>query len=418
MFSLKPWQDRSSAEQLTLALLAALVIAAILSLVYIYLRPSYSVLFKDMRSSDAATVVSALDAQKIPYRLADDGTTILVPDAVAQTTKLKMANGDLPLKGTVGFELFNKADLGLTEFAQKINYQRALQGELARTIMSLDGIDAARVHLAMPESTLFRRDAMPPTASVTLTPKTGTALPDDMVRGVQRLVAASVPNLRLGDVAVFDHRGALVSREAVNGVTSNPYLQQKAALEAYYAQKIAQVIEPIYGAHAITASVDVILAVPKTSWADVPKSPDPGSLTERLGVVADSNVNGLAVSIIVRVPISEVQKAQIRDMASAAVGLNVARGDSLSLFVSSTPLVPTTTAGGWDGASNNATPSIHVPSPYWGLLSLSAIAAALVVFALWRGRRTSVVALTSTQREERIARLRALLGEDTFHAPR
>ena len=167
----------SGTRQIALVTAAALLLSALIGGGYLLLRPNYQVLFSDLRPQDAATIVAELERQKMPYRLAGGGTSVLVPEAEVHTARLKVMSRDLPLKGTVGFELFNNADLGLTEFAQKVNYQRALQGELARTIMSLTEIDSARVHLSIPESGLFRRSGAKPRASVALSTRTGAELP-------------------------------------------------------------------------------------------------------------------------------------------------------------------------------------------------------------------------------------------------
>ena len=166
----------SSRQQVFLALGTACVLCLVLGAVWFFaLRTDWTPLFTQLRPSDAATIVADLDRKKIAYRLADGGTAILVPADQADSARLDVMTGDLPLKGTVGFELFNKSDVGLTDFAQKINYQRALQGELERTIMTLDGINSARVHLSLGEDRIFRDDRVPPKASVTIRMRKGSS---------------------------------------------------------------------------------------------------------------------------------------------------------------------------------------------------------------------------------------------------
>ena len=213
-----------------------------------------------MRPQDAATIVAELERQKFDYRLTDGGATVLVPAAQVHAARLKVMSQDLPLKGAVGFELFNNADLGLTEFAQKVNFQRALQGELARTIMSLAEIDSARVHLSLPESGLFRRNGAKPRASVALTTKAGQELPPDSVRGIQRLVAAAVPELEAHEVTIINPRGAPMATAATGGdVVTDRRLELKIELERYYARKLLQQIEPIVGPGNASISVDATL---------------------------------------------------------------------------------------------------------------------------------------------------------------
>ena len=231
---------------LTLALAAAY---------FFVLRKPYGVLFSGLRQADAATIVADLDKKKTPYRLADGGSTILIPRDVVDSTRLAIAGEDLPLKGTVGFELFNKSDMGLTEFAQRINYQRALQGELARTIMTLDEVDAARVHLSIADPTLFRDDRRPSKASITIVTRPGKVLPPSGVLGIQRLVAAAVPDLAPSDVVVLDASGLTISNNVAPAAQVSPQDQEKRAIEQYYAARVSQALAPLAG--AVNAQVTV-----------------------------------------------------------------------------------------------------------------------------------------------------------------
>jgi flagellar basal-body M-ring protein/flagellar hook-basal body protein fliF len=196
-----------------LLIVAAFVVVCTISVAgyFTFLRTPYEALFSSLRTSDAATIVADLVKKKVPYRLKDGGSTILVPAGVADSTRLDVMSEDLPIKGQVGFELFNKSDMGLTEFAQKINYQRALQGELARTIMTLDSVDTARVHLSLPDPSVFREDKRPPKASATLIPRPGRLVPGAAVAGIRRLIAAAVPDLDPVDVVILDQHGDVLA---------------------------------------------------------------------------------------------------------------------------------------------------------------------------------------------------------------
>jgi flagellar M-ring protein FliF len=132
------------------------------------LAQDYQVLFVDLASQDAAAMIGELDKMKVPYKIGEGGTSILVPKDMVYKTRIKMMGRDLPLRGAVGFELFNNTDFGMTEFAQKVNYQRALQGELTRTIMAIEEVQSVRVHLALPEQGLFKKSLSKPKASITL----------------------------------------------------------------------------------------------------------------------------------------------------------------------------------------------------------------------------------------------------------
>jgi flagellar M-ring protein FliF len=122
------------------------------------LRPQYEVLFARLSDADAASIVDQLKRQKLPYRLADNGATIEVPAEQVHETRLNLMSAGVPLSGVVGFEIFDKQSLGVTDQSQRVSYQRALQGELARTIGALEDVKQARVHLVLPDSTLFKRD--------------------------------------------------------------------------------------------------------------------------------------------------------------------------------------------------------------------------------------------------------------------
>src|SRR5690606_28469829 len=156
-------------------LFSAVVI--LLSLGYfLFLKPDFGVLYEDIRETDAAAIVAELEAEGIEYRVADNGHRVLVPREDIDQARVLVAGSGIAMGGVVGFELFNDSDMGLTEFAQKVNYQRALQGELARTIMMMDAVEFARVHLSIPERSLFRADASEPKAAVTVERQRGRRL--------------------------------------------------------------------------------------------------------------------------------------------------------------------------------------------------------------------------------------------------
>jgi flagellar M-ring protein FliF len=224
------------------------------------LSKNYEVLFADLSSQDAATMVAELDRMKLPYRLEAGGTRIAVAEDVVHKTRLHLVGKNLPLHGAVGFEIFNNTDFGMTEFSQKVNYQRALQGELTRTIMALDEVQAARVHLVLPESSLFKRDQNRPKASVTLALKPGRALERDQVSGIQRLVAAAVSGVEMGDVTVLDQRGVTLSRRHEGGVESAGWqLETKRQIEDHLARKISAVLDRAFGAGQGVVSVDAVV---------------------------------------------------------------------------------------------------------------------------------------------------------------
>lgn len=174
-------------------------------------RPNYVPLFTNLTTEDAALTVNKLKDLKIEYKFAADGTAILVPKEVVHATRLQLASEGLPRGGVVGFELFDKTQWNITDFTQRLNYQRALQGELARTISQLNEVEAARVHIVIPEERLYVEKEKEPTASVVLRLKPLTNLKEKQVRGIVNLVAHSVEGLKAENVEVLDTSGNILT---------------------------------------------------------------------------------------------------------------------------------------------------------------------------------------------------------------
>ncbi len=185
--------------------------AALIAWYFFAIRQDFTILYRDLRPTEAAAIVAELEEQSVPYRLADGGGQILVPRAQMDATRVKLASSATPLGSADGFELFDGSDLGLTEFAQKIRYQRALQGELSRTIMMMEEVAEARVHLSIPERTLFRGERRNAKAAVTLVMRSEGVPTAARIEGVQRLVAAAVADLAVNDVVILNARGEILS---------------------------------------------------------------------------------------------------------------------------------------------------------------------------------------------------------------
>lgn len=254
------WERQTASAKALLALGTLLILAALLYLSYSVLKPDYQVLFSDLDPQDAATIVAELDKMKVPYRLGADETAILVDANQVHSTRLKLMGKGVNLRGGVGFEIFNNTDFGVTEFAQKINYQRALQGELARTIMALDEVKSVRVHLVMAESGLFKKGGQKPKASITVALRENRRLQPEQVAGIQRLVAASVPQIDPASVTVLDQRGVALSRN-VDPDTEEAVmrLDSKHEIEAYLTRKVVLVLDKAFGPGSAIVSVDVTL---------------------------------------------------------------------------------------------------------------------------------------------------------------
>ncbi len=184
--------------------------------------PQMALLYGNLDLQEAGQITTRLDGLKIPYRIANNGTEILVPEPQVQRLRMTLAQAGLPSGGSVGYELFDKSDqLGATSFVQQINQVRALEGELARSIRGIDNIQAARVHLVLPKREVFTRDVRPPSASIIL--KVRGRLDTPQVRAIQNLVAAAVPDLKPSRISVVDERGNLLAGgqpEAEEGQTA------------------------------------------------------------------------------------------------------------------------------------------------------------------------------------------------------
>lgn len=276
------WETLSRGARIGIVIGTLLIAGLMIALGVWAYRPDYQVLFADVAPRDAAAMTAELDKMKTPYTLGEGGTTILVPRDLVYKTRLALMGKDVPLHGAVGFEVFNNADFGMTEFVQKVNYLRAIQGELTRTILSIDGIQAARVHLAIPDQGLFKKATTKPKASVTLTMKAGQTIAAPQVAGIQRLVAASVPDIVSGDVTVLDQHGVALTR--VNGEDDagavGAQLDAKRSTEEYLVKKVSAVLDRTFGAGEAIASVDVALNLDRGKLTTEEVLPAKGSTTE------------------------------------------------------------------------------------------------------------------------------------------
>ena len=200
-----------------LGLLAALAAAiALVAVAFLWARTSeYRVLYSNLSDRDGGEVLAALSQQNVPYRVAEGGSVILVPAGQVYELRLKLAAQGLPKGGAVGFELMDGQKFGISQFAEQVNYQRALAGELSRTVQSMAAVQAARVHLAIPRPTVFVRDQQHPSASVLVSLYPGRVLDAGQVNAIQHLVASSVPELEARNVTVVDQSGNLLSGTAM-----------------------------------------------------------------------------------------------------------------------------------------------------------------------------------------------------------
>ncbi len=222
----------------------------------------YSLLFANLPSRDAAMVVEWLKDHKIPYRLEDGGKDIMIPADQVYEARLELAGSGLA-EGGVGFEIFDKQSFGMTDFAQKVNYRRALQGELTRTITSLGPVEGARIHLALPEKRLFREQQQQATASVIVKLTSGRRLKESQLQGIVHLVAGSVEGLEAENVTVVDSSGKVLSKsrgDEVGGPMTPGMLDYQQTVERRYESRAQSLLDRALGAGnsmvRVTAEVD------------------------------------------------------------------------------------------------------------------------------------------------------------------
>lgn len=223
----------------------------------------YRVLFSNLSDKDGGAIVAQLQQMNVPYKYTDGGAAILVPAEKVHDVRLKLASAGLPKGSVVGYELMETQKFGVTQFQERLNFQRGLEGELTRSIQTLSGVQAARVHLALPNQNGFFREQQKPSASVVLSLYPGRSLDKAQIAGIVHLVSSSVPEMSTKAVSVVDQSGALLSgsNEAVDqaGLDAQQ-LQYVHQIEANYTQRIKDILEPVVGKDnfraQVTADVD------------------------------------------------------------------------------------------------------------------------------------------------------------------
>ena len=376
------WSRLTVPARAGLVVSAALIVLAMIGLAVWSSSTDYEVLFTHLSEGDAANVVDQLKHQKVPYRLADGGTTVKVPAGLVYETRLALVSGGMPLSGGVGFEIFDRQGFGATEQSQRVEYQRALQGELTRTIDALDGVKSSRVHLVIPENTMFKRDREEARAAVSLILRPGATLAAEQTAGVQRLVAASVSGLDPSKVVITDQRGITLAgadSTATGGAGSDARLAIKRDIEDYLTHKVATLLDRAFGTGQALVSVDVALNFDEIKssvqdlvpWRGTGPNADGGAVSHRRQVETGGNsapaftsdsaagaagskpsgmtteveyeyghrveqviaapggITRLSVGVIVPGDLSDDKRHRITDLVRVAAGINEARGDAV-----------------------------------------------------------------------------------------
>lgn len=255
--SLGQLSQLSNQKKLGLILSAAAVIALLVGALMWSQTPEYRVLYNNVPDQDGAAIIGALQQMNVPYKFSESGGAILVPEKQVHEVRLRLAGQGLPKGGLAGFELMENQKFGASQFLEQVNYQRALEGELARSVQSIAAVQSARVHLAIAKPSVFSREKQQPSVSVLLNLHPGRVLSVEQVSAIVHLMSSSVPNLPVKNVTVVDQHGNLLStqndkQDSRFDAKQLEYIQE---LEENYIRRIEAILTPITGAANVRAQV-------------------------------------------------------------------------------------------------------------------------------------------------------------------
>lgn len=254
------WQKIKVRQKITIVVVVVVFLVTLLLLISQTNQSRYSLLYSNLQLQEAAEIVEKLREENISYQLRDGGRTILISSLQVHDTRLQLAMEGIPRGGKIGFEIFDNTNiLGMTQFMEKVNYQRALQGELARTIQSLSEIVESRVHLVIPDPTPFLEEKKASSASIVLKLEPGAQLGKNQIRGIAYLVATSVEDLSTTDITIIDGRGNILfggDGQSGSFFLTSTQLEVKREVEQYLANKIYSLLTPLVGPNKVVARVN------------------------------------------------------------------------------------------------------------------------------------------------------------------
>ena len=294
--------DRSQRMRLG-AGIALLVVAAVAAMV-MGRQPDYKVLFSNLSDKDGGAIVAQLSQMNVPYKHADGGGAILIPAERVHDVRLRLATQGLPRGSVTGFELMETNRFGMTQFQERLNFQRGLEGELTRSIQALSSVQGARVHLALPNQNGFFREQQKPSASVLVSLHPGRILDRAQLAGIVHLVASSVPELAPSAVSVLDDTGKLLSQSpdaaGEEGINAQQllYVQQ---IEQQYARRIMEILEPVVGRNNVKAQVSAELDFSRTESTSEQfrpnQTPDSGAIRSQQVLESSGTANKAATGV-------------------------------------------------------------------------------------------------------------------------
>ena len=317
------WTELPAGLRRWMAVSAAVSLIAAGAILYWASRPRYGVLFSHLAPEDAGAVIEKLKTGKVAYRLAENGTSIEVPQGQLYEVKMQMATEGIPESSGPGWELFDRSAFGMTEFTQKLNYQRALQGELARTIMQLSQVQSARVHISIPEASLFEEEHKEPTASVVLMLRGGRPLHQREIQGVVNLVSRAIPAMKPENVSIIDSRGNMLSTDQTTGFSpeqSEAHLELQTRIERGAQRDIQTMLDKVLGPDKALVRVNAKVDFSRketNSETFTPGGPKTGILQEQHSV--EEQYSGRGDTAAGQAP------GMIANVAGAAAGLGAYR---------------------------------------------------------------------------------------------
>ncbi|MDP8989278.1 MAG: flagellar M-ring protein FliF, partial [Acidobacteriota bacterium] len=250
----------STSQRWTILVATVLISAGLYSLVHWEKESAFHPLYTTLAPEDAAVVIQKLKEGSTEYRLSNNGTTVSVPEDKVAELRLELAAAGVPKSGRIGFEIFDKTNFGMTDFAEHINYRRAVEGELERSVMAISEVEQARVHITFPKESVFSEAQQPAKASVLIKIRAGASLPETAIPAITHLISSAVEGLAPESVSVLDMRGNLLNRakrvdSSGGGDSSEAALEYRHKVEQDLTSKLEATLEPLVGAGRFRASV-------------------------------------------------------------------------------------------------------------------------------------------------------------------
>ncbi len=307
----------------------AATLVAMIALIMWSQKPDFQVLFSGLSSEDAGKMVEKLKGTKVPFKLDAGGATILVPGEMVYETRLAMAGEGMLQGGAIGFEIFDTPKLGMTDFVQKLNYQRAIQGELSRTIQSLASVEKARVHIVIAKKSIFSEQEESPSASVVLKLRAGRTLAENQVTAISQLVSSSVPGLGAERVSVIDSAGTLLSkvRPAGDGAGSSEAMGVQRGIETSLEERARAILEKAVGNGRVVVRIASEIEQKKVESTEEKYDPDSVVVRSEQRTAEKNSGSAGSPGGIPGTP-SNVPNAQGQPAAAAASGATAASNSS------------------------------------------------------------------------------------------